>query len=102
VTIVTNSDEHQVVLEYKIRNPQLWSEFTPSLYKLSVTLLSSDKNASDHKSVDFGMREFKTNGTRFASMDKLYFLEGPLNAAFFPLPVIHRQMQIMGKSIANL
>jgi len=92
VTIVTNSDEHQVVLEYKIRNPQLWSEFTPSLYKLSVTLLSSDKNASDHKSVDFGMREFKPNGTRFAINGQAVFLRGTTDAAFFPLPVIHRQM----------
>ena len=85
VTIVTNSDEHQVVLEYKIRNPQLWSEFTPSLYKLSVTLLSSDKNASDHKSVNFGMREFKPNGTRFAINGQAVFLRGTTECCIFPL-----------------
>ncbi|MCJ7446965.1 MAG: beta-galactosidase [Bacteroidales bacterium] len=85
VAIVTDSDEQQVVLEYKIRKPQLWSEFTPSLYKLSVTLLSSDKNASDYKSVDFGMREFKTNGTRFAVNGQPVFLRGTTECCIFPL-----------------
>jgi hypothetical protein len=85
VTIVTNSGEQQIALEYKIRKPQLWSEFTPVLYKMSVTLSGSDKNTTDNRSVDFGMREFSTNGTRFEMNGKPTFLRGTTECCIFPL-----------------
>ncbi len=85
VTFVTNSGEQQITLEYKIRKPQLWSEFTPVLYKMSVTLIGSDKNGYDNRSVDFGMREFSTHGTHFEINGKPTFLRGTTECCIFPL-----------------
>jgi hypothetical protein len=85
VTIVTNSGEQQIALEYKIKKPQLWSEFTPELYKMSVTLSSSDKNETDYSLVDFGMREFSTKGTRFEINGNPTFLRGTTECCIFPL-----------------
>ena len=85
ITIVINSGEQQITLEYKIRKPQLWSEFTPVLYKMSVTLIGSDKNGYDNRSVDFGMREFSTNGTHFEINGKPTFLRGTTECCIFPL-----------------
>ena len=64
---------------------QLWSEFTPSLYKLSVSLKGSKGEIIDHTSEDFGMREFKTNGTRFEVNRQQVFLRGTLECCIFPL-----------------
>ncbi len=85
VTIVTKSDEQQVVLNYKILKPQLWSEFTPSLYKLTVSLKESGSGLVDKQFVDFGMREFKTNGTRFEVNGQTVFLRGTTECCIFPL-----------------
>jgi hypothetical protein len=84
VTIVTKSDEQQVVLDYKIPDPQLWSEFAPSLYKMLVSLTEKGK-IIDYKSVDFGMREFKANGTRFEINGHTVFLRGTTECCIFPL-----------------
>lgn len=84
VTIATNSGEQQLILNYKILNPQLWSEFTPSLYKMFITL--SEKNKIiDQQSVDFGMRDFKTNGTMYEINGRQVFLRGTTECCIFPL-----------------
>ncbi|MBP1665289.1 MAG: putative Beta-galactosidase, partial [Bacteroidetes bacterium] len=83
VTIVSKSGEQQVVLDYEILNPQLWSEFTPALYKMSASLIQKGK-VIDQKSVDFGMREFKTNGTRFEINGHPVFLRGTTECCIFP------------------
>jgi hypothetical protein len=85
VTIVTISGRQQITLEYKITKPQLWSEFTPALYKMSVTLIGSDNIESDIRSVDFGMRDFRTNGTRFEINGNPLFLRGTTECCIFPL-----------------
>jgi hypothetical protein len=85
VTIVTKSAEQQIILNYKIRRPQLWSEFTPSLYKLYITIQDAEKNVIDNKSVDFGMREFKTEGTQFKVNGSPVFLRGTTECCIFPL-----------------
>ena len=85
VTIVTNSGEQQVILNYKIRNPQLWSEFNPALYRLSADLKGPDKRIIDKQTADFGMREFKTNGTRFEVNNRQVFLRGTTECCIFPL-----------------
>jgi hypothetical protein len=85
VTIVTNSVEQQVVLEYKIRKPQLWSEFAPVIYRMAAKLTGTDKNVSDNRSVDFGMREFTTKGTSFEINDRPVFLRGTTECCIFPL-----------------
>ena len=84
VTIVTNSGEQQVILDYKIMNPQLWSEFTPDLYRMSAVLKEKGK-VIDNRTVDFGMREFKTKGTRFEVNGHPVFLRGTTECCIFPL-----------------
>jgi len=84
VTIVTNSEEQQVIINYKIPDPQLWSEFSPALYKLSAVLKEKGK-VVDNKQVDFGMREFKTKGTMFEVNGSTVFLRGTTECCIFPL-----------------
>ncbi len=84
VTIFTKSGEQQVIVDYKIPNPQLWSEFTPDLYRMSADLKERGK-VIDNKAVDFGMREFKTKGTRFEVNGCQIFLRGTTECCIFPL-----------------
>jgi hypothetical protein len=82
----TDSMELQLVLDYPIgKNIQLWSEYKPALYKLSVDLNGSKGELLDSKSEDFGMREFKTRGTRFEINGRQIFLRGTLECCIFPL-----------------
>lgn len=64
-------------------NPLLWDEFHPNLYKLVVTLESSQQE-TDRKEVLFGMRDFKVNGTQFSINGRPTFLRGTLECAIFP------------------
>jgi len=84
VTTFTKSDEQQIVIEYKIKNPELWSEFNPALYRMSASLVEKGKIV-DRKAVDFGMREFKTSGTRFEINGHPLFLRGTTECCIFPL-----------------
>ena len=63
-------------------NTLLWDEFNPNVYQLSLDL--EYKNGSDQQSVDFGFREFKVDGTRFAINGRPVFLRGTLECAIFP------------------
>lgn len=86
VPVNTASNDLQLVIEYPMENKmQLWSEFAPSLYKLSVSLKGSNGEIIDYKSEDFGMRDFKTNGTRFAVNGIPVFLRGTTECCIFPL-----------------
>ena len=60
-----------------------WSEYEPNLYRLNVELTS--KSGTDVKTVDFGMRDFKAAGTRFAVNGTPVFLRGTLECCIFPL-----------------
>ncbi|MDR1602177.1 MAG: beta-galactosidase [Tannerella sp.] len=60
-----------------------WSEYEPNLYRLNVELTS--ESGTDTKTVDFGMREFKAQGTRFAVNGTPVFLRGTLECCIFPL-----------------
>ncbi len=62
-----------------------WSEFSPALYRLDVTLKGIDGTTLDQQSEAFGMREFKANGTRFQVNDHPVFLRGTLECCIFPL-----------------
>lgn len=65
---------------------QLWDEFSPALYHLSVDFESNQNSLiiSDHKDVNFGMREFTTDGTHFQVNGKTIFLRGKHDACVFP------------------
>ncbi len=62
---------------------QLWSEFSPALYRLSVSLTTS--KGTDFKSVSFGMRDFSTKGKHFTINNQVTFLRGKHDACVFPL-----------------
>jgi hypothetical protein len=85
IKIGTLSDEQQIVLNYNMRNPWLWSEFKPVCYKMTVSLEGKNTKISDQQSVDFGMREFKTNGTHFEVNSIPAFLRGTTECCIFPL-----------------
>ena len=63
--------------------PLLWDEFNPHLYMLQVDLQTSEL-ARDRKRIQFGMREFKAEGTRFFVNGRPVFLRGTLECAIFP------------------
>jgi hypothetical protein len=85
VTIVTNSDEQQVVLTYKINKPELWSEFNPALYRLSLDLCDADGMLIDSSTEEFGMKEFRAEETRFSVNGVPVFLRGTTECCIFPL-----------------
>ncbi len=62
---------------------QLWDEFNPNLYKLTASLKLGEFHNT--KSVKFGMREFRTEGTQFAINGRTTFLRGTLECCIFPL-----------------
>ncbi|HRX10903.1 MAG TPA: glycoside hydrolase family 2 TIM barrel-domain containing protein [Draconibacterium sp.] len=64
-------------------NAELWDEFNPNVYQLSLRLKSN--GSSDFYSTDFGLRNFKVDGTRFAVNGRPVFLRGTLECAIFPL-----------------
>ncbi|WP_293738694.1 sugar-binding domain-containing protein [uncultured Parabacteroides sp.] len=68
----------------------LWSEHTPNVYKMKVSLQSP--GGIDEASYNFGLREFKANGTRFEVNGQPVFLRGTLECCIFPLtgyPAMH-------------
>ena len=76
--------ENSVELTFKMGNKfQLWSEFNPALYKLSISL-KSDK-VLDSDTISFGMRKFSTKGTQFTINGTKTFLRGKHDACVFPL-----------------
>ena len=60
-----------------------WSEFEPNLYQLDVEL--DTKGGKDTKTTTFGMREFRSEGTRFHVNGTPVFIRGTLECAIFPL-----------------
>jgi len=73
--------EVDYVMGDKVR---LWDEFAANLYRLSV-VLEDRGSMEDQKSVQFGMRDFRTAGTRFAVNGRPVFLRGTLECCIFPL-----------------
>ena len=63
---------------------QLWSEFSPALYRLSVSLLDGRK-LKDFQTATFGLHEFKTDGGQFTINGTTTFLRGKHDACVFPL-----------------
>jgi len=86
VSANTSSDDLQLVIDYPMGDKIVpWSEFSPSLYRLSVNLKESNSVLIDSLSQNFGMRDFKTDGTRFEVNGRQIFLRGTLECCIFPL-----------------
>jgi len=60
----------------------LWDEFSPNLYRLTAELVG--QGCKDGETVEFGMREFKAEGTQFTINGRKTFLRGTLECAIFP------------------
>ena len=87
-SINTNSDsgDFQIVIDYPMgETVRIWSEFSPVLYKLETTLYDDKGEITDICQTDFGMREFKAEGTRFKVNGIPVFLRGTLECCIFPL-----------------
>ena len=69
----------------------LWSEFTPSLYRFSVSL-KTDQSV-DTEQATFGLRDFKAKGRQFTMNGKTTFLRGKHDACVFPL-IAHTAMDV--------
>ena len=69
----------------------LWSEFTPALYRLSVSLKTDQ--LVDTEQATFGLRDFKTKGRQFTMNGKTTFLRGKHDACVFPL-IAHTAMDV--------
>jgi hypothetical protein len=86
VSANTTTDDLKLIINYPMGDKILkWSEFSPALYKLSVTLKGSDGKVVDSLSRNFGMRDFKTSGTHFEVNGRQIFLRGTLECCIFPL-----------------
>jgi hypothetical protein len=81
---MTNDVSKRAIVEVDMGEDMLtWSEYEPNLYRLEVELRS--KSGTDTKTVEFGMREFKADGTRFTINGTPLFLRGTLECCIFPL-----------------
>ncbi|NQU55334.1 MAG: beta-galactosidase [Bacteroidetes bacterium] len=75
--------ENIVKMNYELgEDALLWDEFNTNVYELEIELKS--RNGEDTKQVDFGLREFKVSGSRFAINGRPLFLRGTLECAIFP------------------
>ncbi len=75
---------NKLTLSYPLgKDALLWDEFNPNVYELNLQLKAGKE--TDHKTIDFGLREFKPEGTRFTNNGRPVFLRGTLECAIFPL-----------------
>lgn len=63
-----------------------WDEFRPALEQLHVELLAdvAGRKHTDRRTVTFGMRELKVDGTQFTLNGRKIFLRGTLECCIFP------------------
>ncbi|HYW35218.1 MAG TPA: glycoside hydrolase family 2 TIM barrel-domain containing protein [Balneolaceae bacterium] len=80
-----NSADTTLTINYPMgEHVQKWSAIHPNLYRLKAKL-SLPNGSIDTKKVQFGMRNFTIQGTRFAVNGKPIFIRGTVNNANFPL-----------------
>jgi hypothetical protein len=84
--VVADTGYTQLVLDYPMGSKlREWSEFVPSLYKLTVDLKGHRGELVDQYMQDFGMREFKTDSTNITINGEKTFLRGTVECCIFPL-----------------
>ncbi len=86
IIVASDSDDFQIIIDYPMGDKvRPWSEFSPVLYNLETTLRDHEGRIIDTRRTDFGMREFKAEGTRFKVNGLPVFLRGTLECCIFPL-----------------
>lgn len=81
--ILLEHDRKEISLKLD-QPPKLWSEFTPDLYEVELTLRTNDAKSSDTAAATFGFREIATRGTQFVLNGRKIFLRGTLECCIFP------------------
>lgn len=82
---LANAIKDTISVDYPMGDhPQLWSEFDPALYRLTVKLLNKN-GTTDLQEISFGMRSFKTAGKQFSINGQTTFLRGTVENCVFPL-----------------
>jgi hypothetical protein len=82
--VETDEKEKLIEITYPMgADVQWWDEFNPALYMLK-TEWKGRGGIYDISNVQFGMREFKTAGTRFQINGRTTFLRGTVECAVFP------------------
>lgn len=85
-TLDIDGKQSDIPLEISVdlgEQAELWSEHTPNVYQMKVALSTAEGN--DEQMIDFGLREFKANGTQFEINGTPVFLRGTLECCIFPL-----------------
>lgn len=79
-TINKDKNNHRrVALQFQSDSLQLWDEFHPTVYRLLVEL-----EGYDLQELDFGLVDFKAEGTQFTVNGRKTFLRGKHDACVFP------------------
>ncbi len=78
------SPSQKTILNLQIKNPTLWSEFSPKIYQLTVNLADKDGNVIDTHITTFGFREVAHDGNQLLINGKPAFMRGNLECAVFP------------------
>ena len=73
------NDSRHLVLKFQNDSLKLWDERNPNLYRLIVTV-----DGFDTKEVDFGLCDFRNEGTQFSVNGHKTFLRGKHDACVFP------------------
>ncbi|NIA28296.1 MAG: glycoside hydrolase family 2, partial [Actinobacteria bacterium] len=86
--ITLQNKETVIELVYPLgKDALLWDEFNPAMYHMRISFSgqSGQQKFHDEKTVDFGLREFKTKGRQFTVNGRPTFLRGTLECCIFPL-----------------
>lgn len=78
VNVLPGDSKHS--MEINIPDPDLWDEYSPTLYTFHVEI-----RGNDSKTVRAGIRDFTTRGTRFVNNGRTIFLRGKNECGVFPL-----------------
>ncbi len=82
--ITVTKGKSQIEMIYPMgETVQLWDEFNPALYRLTV-VLSDESGNTDVQEIQFGMRSFSIYGTRFEINNHPIFLRGTVECCIFP------------------
>ncbi|MFZ6032596.1 MULTISPECIES: exo-beta-1,4-galactosidase [Melioribacter] len=82
--IIAVKGKSQIEIIYPMgKNVQFWDEFNPALYMMTAVLTDEFGN-TDESVIQFGMRSFSINGTRFEVNNRPVFLRGTVENCVFP------------------
>jgi hypothetical protein len=89
-SIEVNAPARENVVEFTYRpgdDVPLWDEFQPAMLRLNLELESTagGEPYHDHRTVNFGMRDFARTRNRLTVNGRPVFLRGKLDCCFFPL-----------------